>query len=804
MYKVFTSLDDLYKEIVEDKNWQGAESGLRNRYPLRFVLFENFSDFNSFVQECLNHNIFVQSIEKWMPEGVDDQLLTYSQLARRFEEYIKSLPANDFVIAPFSEVARFYDNDEFSEFYSLVQTIRLIESPEESQQEHQRIYVPIIGMEGKMGKFKNDANISIWDYRSTNESKQYKLVLTQGTTYGVQSLESKYTVCHNLREWISLWKSGAKIKNEIICTSKAIYFNAHHAQPDNAFEYVICEDAHDFLTKGLGYDFGSVTVNMEDLPYWEKLASCVDITSFDFKDFINERFNTNDICDNRVFVQTWFDNEDDFSRWLLKLYVVMMFGESTYLGHVLNNCATLGTSELFSSIATSIFEGSYDDKNINQRLVLMQEASKRGVKITELAERIINAKLSAMASNPECGYYYAIRFMTPLTLSEKSLMIKWLGEEKIQRKDIRNLYPELYQYTSEPIFQLSEDEAWINTYFSEYVKSKVANTPSESLEAILKDKNADEVSFANWHDHFKTTKTILYNREDIDVFYWIDGLGIDWVPYIRDIISQHAVDGVYLNEVHIATSQLPTITSVNKISLQELSSSPLQKIGDLDTYAHSQKKYPNYLIEELRIVHKAIDQVLSQYNGKKIAFVSDHGISYMTQFGSSLNIAGISPDHCGRCAKFEKEKAIHDSRYVILEDNKTICSLTDNSLSSKTPYGQGTHGGAIPEEVLVPVIIVSGHKNANKYSAKLIDYEISATNPVVRYIIKGLSSVDSPILIYNGVEYTMHKDSGEVFESERVNLVDTSTKIILKIGRFEQADTLVIHTGAQEDDPFAF
>lgn len=354
MYKVFTSLDDLYKEIVEDKNWQGAESGLRNRYPLRFVLFENFSDFNSFVQECLNHNIFVQSIEKWMPEGVDDQLLTYSQLARRFEEYIKSLPANDFVIAPFSEVARFYDNDEFSEFYSLVQTIRLIESPEESQQEHQRIYVPIIGMEGKMGKFKNDANISIWDYRSTNESKQYKLVLTQGTTYGVQSLESKYTVCHNLREWISLWKSGAKIKNEIICTSKAIYFNAHHAQPDNAFEYVICEDAHDFLTKGLGYDFGSVTVNMEELPYWEKLASCVDITSFDFKDFINERFNTNDICDNRVFVQTWFDNEDDFSRWLLKLYVVMMFGESTYLGHVLNNCATLGTSELFSSIATSV------------------------------------------------------------------------------------------------------------------------------------------------------------------------------------------------------------------------------------------------------------------------------------------------------------------------------------------------------------------------------------------------------------------------------------------------------------------
>ena len=45
MYKVFETLDELYKEIEEDKNWMGAESALRNRYPLRFVLFENFSDF---------------------------------------------------------------------------------------------------------------------------------------------------------------------------------------------------------------------------------------------------------------------------------------------------------------------------------------------------------------------------------------------------------------------------------------------------------------------------------------------------------------------------------------------------------------------------------------------------------------------------------------------------------------------------------------------------------------------------------------------------------------------------------------
>ena len=119
MYKPFETIEELYREIDEDKHWTGAESSVRSRYPIRFVLFENFSDFNDFVQECSNHEVYVQSMEKWMDAGYDDQLMTYSQLARRFEEYIKSLPANDFVIAPFSEIVRFYDNEKYAEFDAL-------------------------------------------------------------------------------------------------------------------------------------------------------------------------------------------------------------------------------------------------------------------------------------------------------------------------------------------------------------------------------------------------------------------------------------------------------------------------------------------------------------------------------------------------------------------------------------------------------------------------------------------------------------------------------------------------------------
>ena len=41
MHKQFTSLDDLFENIIEDKNWTGANAGQINRYPVRFVLFDS-------------------------------------------------------------------------------------------------------------------------------------------------------------------------------------------------------------------------------------------------------------------------------------------------------------------------------------------------------------------------------------------------------------------------------------------------------------------------------------------------------------------------------------------------------------------------------------------------------------------------------------------------------------------------------------------------------------------------------------------------------------------------------------------
>lgn len=805
MYKEFGSLEDLYQEIETDKNWTGAESSLRNRYPIRFVLFENFGDFGEFVQVCQDHDVYVQSIEKWMKEGQDDKLITYSQLAALFESYIKSLPANDFVIAPFSEITRFYDNMRYAEFDSLLKTIRLIQSPEEAQSGHQRIYVPIIGMQSKVSKFKDDPNIHIWEYHSGTEYDNYHLILTNGTTYGVKGLEERYTLCEDLRHWIALWKNvGAKIKPQIICTSKCIFANSDNAQPDNAFKYTVCNNAFEFLTEGLGINLGKLSLREEDMPYWEELASCIDVTDFDFDVFVNQRFNTLNLNDENAFVQTWFEYKDTFSRWLLKTYFVWKSGERSYLIRVLENVTSLSTSDLFSQIATHIFDEPLDEASIGQRLSLLKEAKRQHVQIKSLAEQKVKAKLSAMAADPERGPLFAMKYMSPLTLSEQCLMVEWVGQGKVEKNDIKNLFPELYAYLLPSSIKTGKGNGWTNEYFQEYCLSKVGNQETGSLAKKLKELNGSQVSFETWRDGFKTVKTLMHNRQDIDIYYWIDGLGVDWIPFMKQVIDKHKADGVFLNEIYVAASELPTVTSVNKTKLDELANGKLEKIGDVDKFAHTQKTYPAYLVEEFRIVEDAISKVLSLYNGKKIAFVSDHGISYMAQFGAGLNLAGVETDHAGRCGHWLKGSAQTDNNYIVLDDGQTLCSLNNNSLSAKTPMGQGAHGGATPEEVLVPIIIVSNQKNANAYSAKLQSSEIVASSPVVRYTIKGLSSIDTPFVTYNDVDYALHNIGGDVYESERLNLVNTSTRIILHIGDFKQTDNLSINMGAQEDDLFGF
>ena len=801
MFEKFSTLEALYQEMDRDKNIADIGIASANRYPLRFVLFENFSDFYEFIQKSAEKRIQIVGIEKWMDAQNPDIFPTYSTLARRINEYIDSSTGQDVVLAPFSELARFYS---YEEFRSLLTTIRLKEANCESQEKHLRIYVPLIGMQNKLEAFRRDKEIHVWEYVSDESEKHYHLILCNGLNYGLSLDIEQYSCCNTVHEWVALWRQVNKVKSHIICSSKTIFAISENARPDNSFDYTVCHNAYDFIRNGLRLIPQDIPFNWEELVHWEKLASEIkDVRSFSLENFVLRRFNVLRLEESE-FMQFWFTHNDSFSRWLLRIYYLTKFCGGKYLCNALTLCSTTHTSELFEKLALLIFDENFNTLRVNDRRVLLSVGRMSGAKITEQAELRLRSKLIEIAENPEYGYIEALKYITSFTEAEKQLLVAWLGEGKIGRENIKTLLPDLYAYTAPMPHSLFAGVSWLASYINEYRSSKIANRYSESIAHLLKSNSASTASFETWRNEFKTVKTILANREDIEIYYWIDGLGIDWVPFICKVIEEHQGDGVFLNEVYIGSAQLPTITSVNKAVLVDLSHANLRKIGDLDTFAHTKKIYPDYICHELQLVRESIQNVLKQYNGKKIAFVSDHGISHLAQHGGALSVSGTKGEHYGRCATWKNLPIPHDKKYVIAPDGKMICSLSHDSLADKTPYGVGAHGGATPEEVLVPIVIVSGQKTRSNYTAELIQNTVTISEPIVRYKIKGVLSniMDVPVLKYNGDTYSMREIGNNLYESAALRLVEYANEVTLVIGSFSKTDSISVKTGVCEDDIF--
>lgn len=807
MYRHFASLEELFAHMREDKHWTGANAAVHDRYPIRFVLFENFADFNDFI---LNRpdGIYKHSIETMIDPDYQDCFLSYTELSREIRAFAKKIPVNDFVIYPFSEMARFYDNSAKHEFDTLVTTIRGVEAPEDAQGEHVRIYIPVVGMQAKMGRFFDDPNAFVWELSASANRGTYTLVVTDGTTYGVSGLGERYTVVRSLSEWLRLWEKGQGVKPTIICSSANIYANAHHAQPDNAFTYVQCANAYQFLTRALGFDFGvTVEPDAAEMPYWEQLASLIDVTTFSFDDFVKERLDTFTLASGTDFIKAWMDCDTDFDRWLLTVYFRKVSGGVGYVNRAVAQCANLSKAELFSNIATLIFTDTHREASIPERREAMALAAKHGVKITDDARGKLKAKLRAIAVDAsQGGYPAAVRLLTPLTDEEQQLAIEWLARNLIRLPDIKDVFPSLYHYMQPiPAGVLEGESQWVAAYMDAYRRSKIANATSDQVTAILAERNGSPAAMQQWMDSFKTVRTVLHNREDIDVVYWIDGLGVDWIPLIRHIVSLYAKEHVYLNEVHVAVASLPTTTSNNRPILQSLlpEGTELPKIGDLDGYAHSAKSYPQYIIDEIAIVEEAIKKVLDEYNGKKIAFVSDHGLTYLSQFESGMKLGGIEANHEGRMAQITCGKLSNDNKYVVLEDGSTVCALTHKSLADKVNKGHGAHGGCTPEEVLVPIIVVSSHENATTYAVTILNDELKASDPVLRVNIRGVEAIDVPAVEYNGVIYPLNRESEGIYRSEPMTLVDTATRVTVRVNDKPVGSYSVkISTGAEEEDLF--
>lgn len=801
MYSEYTTFDELKAQVMTDLEATGLDVSTRNRYPIRFVLLDNFHDCSLFVDFVREEtNSLVQSVDKWIDPDYPDLMITHTQLAQQIKDHIRKNEGQNCVIAPFSELARFYDNDEKKTFDALLKTVKAIEASPKSVKKHQRVYIPIVGLEGKMEAFSNDSQSIIWRLRSSNKDLTYRLVLTNGTTFGVEGLEKHYTVVHDIHEWLNVWKDADKqVTPNIICTSRSIFANQCYAQPDNAFAFAPCHDAFEFLTKGLQLAFGGMTKVMGDGDNWAQLAQDIDISNgFSFTKYVEHYFSINGIGSYKTFIKLWLDKPGKYERWLIARFYQLQQDGSDFICRILSKTATFTGNEFIEQMTLDMTEIQAE---MEERQYCLREAAKHHVILREGVETTLVSRLQSIAQKYNVSS--ALKYYTGITDKEKELVVSWLGKGLVPLGILKDIYPDLYNYYSTALGISIDVPSWVGGYMKEYKRAKMSNVYTTEIEQQIITLNQSEVSFDKWYQTFCTTLTLLQNRKDIEVFYWIDGLGIEWISLIKEIIREKNNQGIYLNEIKIARALLPSTTETNKASLQSLLAEPLKKAGDLDNLAHQPTNlWPTTIVKELQLVRDIVEDIIEKYNGKKVAIISDHGLTYLSQLCNGIGLNGVESDHHGRIAIKTSGTWTADNNYFRMEDGKTVCALRHSSLCNKVPKGQGIHGGCTPEEVLVPIFIVSSSVSGTEWSADLLTIEISGANPTVQFRIKNIPTTEIPFIEYNNGRYALHQVDTDLFESEPIVVDEQCTVVTLVIGNVLRHYNICVSTGAKEDDLF--
>ena len=553
-------------------------------------------------------------------------------------------------------------------------------------------------------------------------------------------------------------------------------------------------------------DVDCIPFKEEEIHYWDILASKIDVNDFKFEKFFNEQFGIYNLADYKVFFETWFKNKEPFMRWLLAKYYVHKFCDMGYICRILQHLDGYSDASFAKGLALTIFSLDDQEAYIEERHEGLKQGYKNNLELTPEVQSYLIEKIKEIEA--KSGISSAVKYVSFMSFAEKALVIEWYRDGKISKEDILNLYPDLYYYLGKTI--ASTEDTWVLDYMDKYKEAKVRNIYSDEVRAYIQTKNQNHVEHFKWTNKFSTTRTLLSMRSDIQCYLWIDGLGVDWIPFISQIVKEHESEGYYLNEVYVATAKVPTKTDINKADIQALSGGLFEKTGDLDQIAHTCRAYPKFIIDDLETVRKAIHKFLIEHPGMKIAVVSDHGISYLSQLLSGHNLKGYRSDHYGRIAETtvqSKSSIVTDEKYEIIKmpDNKTIClcALKHESLMAKIPEGMGCHGGCTPEEQLVPVMIISPEKNVATWRASLKSFEIEEANPIVVYEIVGLDSTQTPFIEYNNKNYALYA-KGCVFTSERLPLVKDVTMVKLRIGTWEKEDTFTIKMAVEEDDLFDF
>lgn len=683
--KVFKSVEALIAEIKSDNS---SNDILKNRYAVRFIMLDNFNVFQELSLQLAAASVNTFGLETLLSYNNKDRWITQDEL----KNCIKQIDSCT-IVSPFSEIVRFYSEEKFTSFFN---EIALLENPQEKL--NRRIYIPLIGLESRFVKFLSsfgriEESAPIWAIR-TGITQPVTIYLTPSVDSAKgYNFPKLYRGLETMYDWLLFWKTKAPTER-IICSSLPINVNYKYSQPDNIFDIKPIETAFEFITQFLKMQI-DIEYKVSDEYFWIQLLSLIDCkkgNTFSFKSFVEEHFNVHKLTIKDLLNKWTLPDTTEFDRWLLKHYYLQFISDNEYLNDIMLDCVDYSSLRLFREIALSIFVDTSDQNQISQRNTLLslitQQYKLPESDLLEMKELILN--ISKTDTNK------AISLCSGRFDFEKELFIDWYKVCKFSLSELQNIYPDFAAYMND-----LKLDSWANVYIQAYKNAKIEDKYTDEIKSVITDKNANEDSFFKWYNSNELELSHeLLSKEKPDKVYWIDGLGIEYLSLIKEIISK---SNFQIEKLKIAKTGIPSSTDHNKFE-------NVVKIDDLDSYIHNNLyQYPQTICREIEIIKEILNKILIQSTETTIAIVSDHGLTALSRLVDSKKYA-TKASHEGRYIRLDSKETIEDTdyiRHINGMDNFKV-ALTHASLNTK-PVRE-VHGGCTPEEILVPYILISNKK----------------------------------------------------------------------------------------------
>ena len=754
----FNSLEELTREIISDRE---SNDMLAQRYAVRFIMLNNFNELKELAKFMANIGVDSLDLENLISKDEDDEWITKDTLKRAIIKCNTST-----FVTPFSELARFYSDEDFRGFFNEIMLLEDTKNPQK------RIYIPLIGLQNRFTDFLNhfarrEESGPIWRYDAEPQSvevffSKYKDFVLPKTSVQCQ--------LNSLREWLKFWKVQAPQKR-IICTSRPIAAKYKYSRPDNIFNFTQVANAYEFMTEFLDISFPFAFIE-EERAYWEEMLNHLDkgsISFFSFEHFVKKYFNKV-VFNASNILNEWANSESPFEHWLLMKYVQFTHfsKEYPYISLCMESISDISDKhELPKLIATRILYGETmgnRDAFAYERRSIISENHHFFNEILTQEDKAWLFERTKEQVQVNGDLDFAVSLCTGVFDYEKWLLIGWYvhyPDKSCVRTSIEAVYPEFNAYIrSVKPSHFRDEHEWFFDYLKEYKKAKLVDQYTDEIAGYVSKLNESPASFYKWYFEFDNSHSALADASSNVVYrpdkvFWIDGLGAEFLPYILYLIEQEKTSFKVVRS-QITSSQLPSSTKHNRFE-----GDFVHKFGALDELGHDSHgyKYLKTLQEELDIIKHIVKEIINSCKHHKctIAIVSDHGMSCLSRKAPSKKYDGKF-EHDGRYRVADSE-ALSDHDYLVHKnegDGLTYkIALTHSSLS-KAPVHQ-VHGGCTPEEVLVPFILLSNKELASavKYQIKYNSGDIMLSNPTVRLtVIPEPKSVD---LRFAGKVYKMDR-----------------------------------------------